>query len=83
MTMSTVFADRRELRSMPSKSDSSMLGGVCSGIAYAFAWPVVLVRLVTALLVFGTSYAAIAYLILSFVMPDWTETPNDYPERTK
>ncbi len=48
-----------------------MLAGVCQGLANAYAWDVVWVRVVTVLLtVFGGGSGLLAYVIFWIVMPE-------------
>lgn len=48
-----------------------MIAGVCQGLANAYAWDVVWVRVITVLLaVFGGGSGLIAYVIFWIVMPE-------------
>ena len=48
-----------------------MLGGVCAGFAQAYAWDVVLVRILLCVLVFfGCGTPILAYFIAWIVMPN-------------
>lgn len=48
-----------------------MLAGVCQGLANAYAWDVVWVRVITVLLaVFGGGSGLLAYVIFWIVMPE-------------
>ena len=48
-----------------------MVAGVCQGLANAYAWDVVWVRVITVLLtVFGGGSGLLAYIIFSIVMPE-------------
>lgn len=48
-----------------------MVAGVCQGLANAYAWDVVWVRVITVLLaVFGGGIGLIAYLVFWVVMPE-------------
>ncbi len=65
-------------------SDNKVIGGVCAGIAESFNWKVGLFRVLYVLIVilsFGA--AAIAYLILWFLMPANKKTRKSYEERMR
>jgi len=48
-----------------------MIAGVCQGLANAYAWDVVWVRVITVLLtVFGGGSGLLAYVIFWIVMPE-------------
>jgi len=48
-----------------------MIAGVCQGLANAYAWDVVWVRVITVLLtVFGGGSGLLAYIIFWIVMPE-------------
>ena len=48
-----------------------MIAGVCQGLANAYAWDVVWVRVITVLLaIFGSGSGLLAYVIFWIVMPD-------------
>lgn len=48
-----------------------MIAGVCQGLANAYAWDVVWVRVITVLLaIFGGGIGLIAYIVFWVVMPD-------------
>jgi phage shock protein C len=48
-----------------------MIAGVCQGLANAYAWDVVWVRVITVLLaIFGSGAGLLAYVIFWIVMPD-------------
>lgn len=49
---------------------NSMLGGVCSGIAWYFGWDVTFVRLIAVILIFlSASAVVLAYIIMWIVVP--------------
>jgi phage shock protein C len=57
-----------------------MVAGVCQGLANAYVWDVVWVRVITVLLaVFGGGVGLIAYLVFWVVMP---EEPMPLPQTT-
>ena len=63
-----------------------MIAGVCQGLANAYAWDVVWVRVITVLLtVFGGGSGLLAYVIFWIVMPEQTvllpPPPAPYPPR--
>jgi phage shock protein C len=47
-----------------------MLAGVCQGLANAYAWDVVWVRVITVLLAVFTGAGLLAYIIFWIVMPE-------------
>lgn len=60
-----------------------MVAGVCQGLANAYAWDVVWVRVITVLLaVFGGGIGLIAYIVFWVVMPEeplQLPAPNAWP----
>jgi phage shock protein PspC (stress-responsive transcriptional regulator) len=57
-------------RRLVRRSDDSMLGGVCSGVADYLGVDVTLIRLLTVLgAVFGLGSLVVAYVVLWIVLP--------------
>jgi phage shock protein PspC (stress-responsive transcriptional regulator) len=64
---STTAGDKKFYRNGSDK----MLGGVCSGIAAYFGWNTLVVRIITLILVFGTSLMIVpVYLLLWILFPE-------------
>lgn len=62
--------------------DKGWVGGVCAGIAYYLGFPVWIVRLVWALLIFGYGTGLLLYILLWIFVPEAKKTPSDYNKRT-
>jgi phage shock protein PspC (stress-responsive transcriptional regulator) len=58
--------------------DHAWLGGVSSGLAYAFGWPTWVVRLVWIAALLCLGFGPLIYLLLWIVVPRWPSTPSDY-----
>lgn len=66
------------------RSDKGVIAGVCAGIAESFKLNATLVRTIFLLLVFCSfGAAAIAYLILWFLMPQNKSSRKSYEERLR
>jgi phage shock protein C len=46
-----------------------MISGVCGGIAEYFNWDPSIVRIISALIVLGTGWGLIAYIVAAVVVP--------------
>lgn len=64
-------------------------GGVLAGLAYSLGWPVWLVRLLFFLAAISTTVAnflgvslVLIYILLWIFVPNWSQTPADYIQRT-
>jgi len=54
------------------KGSDKLIGGVCSGVAEYFGWDITIVRVIWAILAFGTATGfGWLYLILLLVMPSY------------
>ncbi len=71
--------------------NDSWIGGVCGGIAYAYGWPVVAVRIFFFLFALVLTNPWSEYigsaLILFYILfwcfgPEWELDPTDYEHRT-
>ncbi len=63
------------------------IGGVCSGIAYAFGWPVTIVRIVAIIsFILGVGVPFVLYIGIYFLLAllgeEWDPDPKDYEART-
>jgi len=70
----------RKLRLMPDPVASE--DGVCSGIAYWLGIQTSVVRALFLLGLPGAGSTILVYLILSEVLDEWDEIPEDYEEVT-
>lgn len=60
-----------------------MFFGVCGGLAYRLAFPIVLLRVITTLLALTLfPFIITLYFIFVLVMDTWSIDPDDYEERT-
>lgn len=75
-----------ERRKFQRVRQNNWLGGVCGGIAYAFGFPVVLVRVGTLMFLFLSAYWGVPvlwiYILTWAFTPKWTSDPEDYSSRT-
>ncbi len=69
----------RKLRKLPQES---MIGGVCSGVAYWLGVPVWIVRLVWVISALFMGFGFGLYILLWIFLPTWDETPLDFKEVT-
>lgn len=72
------------LLSRPFKrtNDPAWLGGVASGLAYAFGWPTWVVRLFWVIAVLGLGFGTLLYVLLWILVPHWPVDPVDYADVT-
>lgn len=57
---------------------SRILGGVCSGLAYAVGWPTWSLRLLLILFLLLWGVGVVPYLLLWLFVPKWPVDPVDY-----
>ncbi len=71
----------KDLKRIPEKG---VVAGVAAGIAYFFAWPLWLVRLVMAVLIFGgLHFMPLLYILMWVFVPKMEKTPEDFDAVTK
>ena len=73
---------RRELVQFKLIPQKAMLGGVCAALAYRIGCPTWLIRLLFLVLCAGYGVGFLPYLVLWFLVPEATQTPRDYAQRT-
>lgn len=62
--------------------DKEWIGGVCAGFGYWLGIPAWVIRLVLVIATFSFAIPAIIYLLLWWLMPAWSETPDNYEKVT-
>lgn len=81
----------RERKEFKKVEEHGWFGGVCGGIAYSLAIPVLWIRISFFLIVFFLTnpffdyvgqFLFWFYLLAWAFAPDWDTDPNDYEERT-
>lgn len=60
-------------------TEYSMVGGVCSGLAYKYHLPTWIVRLFVLLLILN-GVGFVIYLSIWFLAPSYEDTPMDYKD---
>lgn len=79
--MKTKLKDIKNLTRIPAKG---IVGGVAAGIAYFFAWPLWVVRIVMAILIIsGMHFMPILYILMWIFVPKIEKTPEDFDTVTK
>lgn len=79
--MKTKLEDIKNLTRIPAKG---IVGGVAAGIAYFFAWPLWIVRIVMAILIIsGMHFTPILYILMWIFVPKIEKTPEDFDAVTK
>lgn len=73
------MATRRKMRRV---KEDAVLGGVCSGMAYALGAPTWLVRFIWVFTIFFMGFGLLPYLLLWMLMPAWESKPEDYEQVT-
>lgn len=81
-TKRSVTALNREIKKFRRIPQNSVVGGVCSGIAYRLGFPTWVVRLVWFSSVAWLGVGALAYILLWIFVPVAGEIPSDYAKRT-
>jgi len=79
-----------ERKSFKRIQGENWIGGICGGLAYAFGWPALIVRIIVLVcwlspavfLVQGWGSIFVVYIIAWILAPKWEEIPEDYDERT-
>lgn len=79
--MNHTLSNRKSFRLFDG--DPAWIGGVASGIAYALAIPLWLVRVIFVVTFFaGIGCPLLIYFALWFIVPNWSAVPADFEERT-
>lgn len=63
-------------------NNDEWIGGVCGGLAYWLGIPVLIIRLIVLVSVFGYGVSMIPYIFLWVFAPRWDHDPEDYDEVT-
>lgn len=69
-------------RKMRRIKDDAILGGVCSGMAYAFGMPTWIMRILWVVAAFCYGFGIFPYLLFWIFMPAWENKPSDYEQIT-
>jgi phage shock protein PspC (stress-responsive transcriptional regulator) len=69
-------------RKMRRVKDDAILGGVCSGMAYAFGMPTWVLRIIWFAASAFYGFGVLPYLLFWLFMPAWSEKPADYDQVT-
>ncbi|MCL1934165.1 MAG: DUF2807 domain-containing protein [Candidatus Azobacteroides sp.] len=64
-----LFTEPKEVgKKLYRNTDDKMFGGVCSGIAAYFGWDILVVRIISIVLIFATSFWIVPFYILAWIL---------------